>query len=180
MWQFFVSPSSILISLFPVHRSVSQTWFSSTNALRYSWLNATIDNDAQSSALALVCLTLLVSLWYYLLRQYIAFRVKDIKKQLFLAELLPSCISYVCQIYQMLSARIFSFSTKIGSQWQAKKWRKFYQHSQLITEVLDYFVAAMVDATTHSSSLLSFLEKKPFSYYFQLLNHGQLLQIWSY
>lgn len=75
---------------------------------------------------------------------------------------------------------LLCFSTKIGSQWQAKKWRKFYQHSQLITEVLDYFVAAMVDATTHSSSLLSFLEKKPFSYYFQLLNHGQLLQIWSY
>ena len=40
-----------------------------------------------------------------------------------------------------------------------KKCRKFQQHSLFINKVLDYCVAAMVDPTTHLSSLLSLLEK---------------------
>lgn len=38
--------------------------------------------------------------------------MKDIKKELFQAELLLSCsVSYACQIYQMLNAYIFSVSS---------------------------------------------------------------------
>lgn len=121
-----------------------------------------------------ICLVLLTETIYIFLSE----KYKEIAFSGWAATILY-CFICLSNLSNAQCSYLLHFSTTIGSQRQAKNAENF-SSTLLITEVLDYCVVAMVDATTHSSSCLSFLEKKSIYLLFPPLEPWQLLQIWSY
>lgn len=101
-----------------------------------------------------ICLVLLTETIYIFLSE----KYREIAFSGWAATILY-CFICLSNLSNAQCSYLLHFSTTIGSQRQAKNAENS-SSTLLITEVLDYCVAAMVDATTHSSSCLFPRKKK--------------------